>query len=90
MMFICRKGKDDYLIGATSKLGEEDPKLRIWKSKNNMVLSWLINSMTTEIGEIFLLYDTTQDIWEAATETYSHVENTSKLFEIESMLDDLR
>ena len=26
MMFIYGKGKDDYLIGATSKLGEEDPK----------------------------------------------------------------
>ena len=46
--------------------------------------------MTNEIGENFLLYDTAQDIQEASREAYSHVENTSELFEIESMLDDLR
>ena len=44
--------------------------------------------MNNEIGENFLLYDTTQEIWEAAREAYSHIENTSELFEIESILDD--
>ena len=58
MMFICRKGKDDYSTEATSKPGEEDPKFWILKSENNMVMSWLINSMTNEIGEKNLLHDT--------------------------------
>ena len=89
-MFICGKRKDDYLIGATSKPGEKEPKFWIWKSENNMVMSWLINFITNEIGENFLLYDTAQEIWEVAREAYSHIENTSKLFEIEGILDDLR
>ena len=55
-----------------------------------MVMFWLINSMTNEIGENFLLYNTAHDIWEAAKEAYSHVKNVSELFEIESMLDDLQ
>ncbi|KAL5553898.1 hypothetical protein UlMin_041299 [Ulmus minor] len=55
-----------------------------------MVMSWLINSMTTEVGESFLLYKTTKEIWEIARETYSSLENTSKLFEIETRLHDLR
>jgi len=55
-----------------------------------MVMYWLINSMNNEIGENFLLYDTVQEIWEATREAYSHFENTSELFEIESILDDLR
>ena len=53
-------------------------------------MSWLINSMVNEIGENFLLYDTAQEIWEAARQAYLHVENTSELFEIESLLDDLK
>ena len=53
-------------------------------------MSWLINSMVNEIGENFLLYATAQEIWEAAREAYSHVENTSELFEIESLLDYLK
>ena len=52
-------------------------------------MSWLINSMTNEIGENFLLYETAQKIWEAAREAYSYVENTSELFEIENLLHDL-
>jgi len=46
--------------------------------------------MTNEIGEKFLLYETTKKIWDAARETYSSSENTSKLFEIEAALHDLR
>ena len=45
-------------------------------------MSWLPNSMTNGIGENFLLYETAAEIWEAAREAYSHMENTSELFEI--------
>ena len=55
MMFISGKGRDDYLTRETNPLEKTDPQYKIWKSENNMVISWLINSMTTEIGENFLL-----------------------------------
>ncbi|CAL5384833.1 unnamed protein product [Camellia sinensis] len=46
--------------------------------------------MTNDIGENFLLYGTAKEIWEAAKETYSNNENTSELFEVESVLHDFR
>ena len=46
--------------------------------------------MMNEIGEKFLLYETAAEIWEATKEAYSHVENTSELFEIEYILHDQR
>ncbi|RVX00253.1 hypothetical protein CK203_026625 [Vitis vinifera] len=46
--------------------------------------------MTNDIGENFLLYGTTKEIWDAAKETYSNNENTSELFEVESVLHDFR
>jgi hypothetical protein len=54
-----------------------------------MVMSWLINSVTNEIGENFLLYETAKEIWDAARETYSSSENTSELFEIDAAMHDL-
>ena len=54
-----------------------------------MVMSWLINSMTNEIGENFLLYVTAKDIWDVAKETYSSFDNSSELFDVESILHDL-
>ena len=77
-------------MGAVNKPKEEEAQHWIWKAENNMLMSCLINSMNNEIGDNFLLYDITQEIWEAAREAYSHIENTSELFEIECILDDLR
>ena len=52
-------------------------------------MSWLINSMTNDIGENFLLYETAKEIWDAAKDTYSNNDNTSQLFGVESTLHDL-
>lgn len=90
MMFICGKGKDDYLNGVAAKPNKTDEKFKVWNAENNMVMSWLINSMTNDIGENFLLYGTAKEIWDAAKETYSNNENTLELFEVESVLHNFR
>ncbi|KAK2977630.1 hypothetical protein RJ640_020537 [Escallonia rubra] len=90
MMFISGKGKDDYLTGAASPPWKDDPSFRMWKTENNMVMSWLINTMDTEIGQNFLFYDTAYEIWMAAKETYSDNDNTAELFDIKGALHDLR
>lgn len=90
MMFICGKGRDDFLTGAAVAPHKTDPQYKTWKAANNMVMSWLMNSMTNEIGENFLLYETAKEIWDAVKETYFNNENTSLLFEVESILHDLR
>lgn len=90
MMFVSGKGKEDYLFGAATPPEEKDPKYKLWKAESNMVMSWLINSMTNEIGENFLLYGTAKEIWDAAKETYFNFDNSSELFAVESILHDLR
>ena len=84
------KGKDDYLTDAISTPPPEDPKYKVWKTKNSMVMLWLKNSMTNEIGEDFMLYQTAKEIWDVAKESYSDKDNTSKLFEIKGGLNDLK
>ncbi|KAI3470119.1 hypothetical protein Pfo_026782 [Paulownia fortunei] len=93
LMYICGKEKDEYLTGEVPILEKSDSQYRTWKTENHMVMSWLINSITAEVGENFLLYKTAhtaQEIWNAARETYSSSENTSELLEIETRLHDLR
>ena len=86
MVFIYEKGMDDHL---TSDVTKEDTKFKSWKSKNNMMMSWLINSMNNEIGENFMFKETIKEIWDAVRETYFDIENTTEFFEIKSMLHDL-
>ncbi|KAK2972923.1 hypothetical protein RJ640_015638 [Escallonia rubra] len=90
MMFISGKGKDDYLTGAASPPWKDDPSFRMWKTENNMAMSWLIKTMDTEIGQNFMFYDTAYEIWMAAKETYSDNDNTAELFDIKGALHDLR
>ncbi|XP_073290971.1 uncharacterized protein [Primulina huaijiensis] len=53
-------------------------------------MAWLINSMTQEISENFLLFQTAKEIWESVQDTFSCKDNTAELFEIEGLLHDLR
>lgn len=62
MMFICGKEKDEYLTSIAKSPAINDPKFRSWKAENNMVMSWLINSMNNDVGENFLLYETATEI----------------------------
>ena len=43
-MYICGRGKDDddYITGANMK---NDASYKTWFSENNMIMSWLTNSM---------------------------------------------
>ena len=55
-----------------------------------MVQSWLLNSMTTSIGEKFLLHQTAHEIRDGARHTYSNQANKAEAFEVEMRLHDLK
>ncbi|KAF7835374.1 Retrovirus-related Pol polyprotein from transposon TNT 1-94 [Senna tora] len=89
IMFITGKGKEDYLTNSI-KSQPDDPKFKTWNAKNQMVMSWLINSMDLEIGQDFMFSATAAEIWKAAKASCSDVENTAELFEIKGALHDLK
>lgn len=66
MMFVCGKGKEDYITGTAATPPMKDPKYKVWKSKTSMVMSWLINSITNNVGKDFMYYTTIKEIWDAA------------------------
>ncbi|RVW91107.1 hypothetical protein CK203_039906 [Vitis vinifera] len=53
LMFIRGKEKDDYITGASAAPETTTSTYKKWIAENNMVMSWLVNSMTADIGEIF-------------------------------------
>ncbi|XP_034696491.1 uncharacterized protein LOC117929247 [Vitis riparia] len=90
LMFIRGKEKDDYITGASAAPETTASTYKKWIAENNMVMSWLVNSMTPDIGENFLSFDTAKEIWDIAKETFSDKENTSEIIQIEGILHDLR
>ena len=58
LMFIRGKEKDDYITGASVAPETSARIYNRWMAENNMVMLWLVNLMTTNIGENFLLFYT--------------------------------
>ena len=65
------------------------PSLKPGKQKTAWVRSWLINSMNTEMGENFMYYKTAREMWDAVKRSYSNRENTSEIFRLKGILNDL-
>ncbi|RVW95017.1 Retrovirus-related Pol polyprotein from transposon TNT 1-94 [Vitis vinifera] len=51
LMFIRGKEKDDYITGASAAPETTASTYKKWIAENNMVMSWLVNSMTADIDK---------------------------------------
>ncbi|XP_028799427.1 uncharacterized protein LOC114754769 [Neltuma alba] len=86
-MFVRGRNKEIYLTKAPP--ASTDSQFATWCAENNLVMAWLINSMTADIGENYLLATTAKEIWDSAKATYSVTENTAALFQVKRQLHDL-
>ncbi|KAH9796154.1 retrovirus-related pol polyprotein from transposon RE1 [Citrus sinensis] len=89
-MVIRGRGKLGYLLGQKQRPDENDPAFQTWDAENSIVMAWLVNSMEPNIGQTYLFYQTTAELWEAVKETYSDLENSSQLFELRNMARNLK
>ena len=69
---------------------EDDPKFQMWDSENFMIISWLINSMESEIGQTYMFLPTAKQVWDVVVETYSDMENSAQVFEITNKIQELK
>ncbi|RVX00452.1 hypothetical protein CK203_024639 [Vitis vinifera] len=60
-LVIDGKDKIGYLTGEVTKPAERDPKFKTWRSKNSMIIAWLINSVEPALGKPFMFLPTTKD-----------------------------
>lgn len=87
LMFIRGKDKEHYLLNDPPLVTSAEYKA--WKAENNMVMAWLINSMTVEIGENYLLASSAKQIWDSTRKIFSVQENTAAILQIKRSLRDL-
>lgn len=80
------RGKLGYLTGEAKRPSKDDPMFRVWRSKNSLVMAWLLNSMETAIAKPNMFLPSVKDIWEAVRETYSNMKNSNQIFELKTKL----
>ncbi|ONI17066.1 hypothetical protein PRUPE_3G136000 [Prunus persica] len=60
----------------------DDPKYEDWFCKDQLVMSWLLNSMEPEVAEIFSFSNFAQHLWTAAKEMYGNKNIAAMIFQL--------
>nr|XP_033517232.1 uncharacterized protein LOC117281482 [Nicotiana tomentosiformis] len=63
MVSLSTRNKIGFIDGSYAKPVVNSPQYRQWDRCNNMVISWLINSLSPDIAESMQYSETTESIW---------------------------
>ncbi|CAB4303479.1 unnamed protein product [Prunus armeniaca] len=87
-------------LGGRSKLGfingnieapdVSSPNYESWLCKDQLVMSWLLNSMEQKVAEIFSFYKSSFHLWEAIKEMYGNQNNSTCVFQLKKDIASLQ
>ncbi|XP_060177713.1 uncharacterized protein LOC132607636 [Lycium barbarum] len=63
LISLLAKNKLGFIDGACSEPTQTDSTLKVWNRYNDMVTSWLLNSLSKDIADIVLYSKTAKDLW---------------------------
>ena len=89
-MLIRGKGKFGLIDGSIPQPEKTDPSYPAWEIQNSLVMTWLIQSMESQVAEIYLLYPTAKAIWEGIMRSFSDLEDSSQMFFLRTRARNLR
>ncbi|XP_070055588.1 uncharacterized protein [Nicotiana tomentosiformis] len=82
---LSARNKIGFIDGSCTKPPENSPQFKQWDRCNNMIISWLTNSLSPDIAESVQYSDTAESIWTQLNRRYGTV-NDTKVFEIKNEL----
>ncbi|KAH0993330.1 hypothetical protein GBA52_004813 [Prunus armeniaca] len=77
------RSKLGYINGKISAPNVDDPKYKDWLSKDQLVMSWILNSTEPQIAEIFSFSESAFHLWESIKEMYGHQNNAARVFQLQ-------
>ncbi|KAF8387898.1 hypothetical protein HHK36_026560 [Tetracentron sinense] len=90
-MALTAKNKIGFVNGSLPKPSDEsdsDPLSFSWCRCNNMLLSWLLNSVSKEIAASIIYIDSAADIWMDLQDRFSHL-NGPRVFQLQQTMSSL-
>ena len=72
----------DVYCGKRKSGDETDAAYPKWVEENIMVISWLLNSMTSNVRAVFLRLPTAHKVWDAVSQTYFVGKDASQMYEL--------
>ncbi|KAF8408467.1 hypothetical protein HHK36_007621 [Tetracentron sinense] len=89
VMALTAKNKIGFVDGCLTKpANSSDPLSSIWCRCNNMVLSWLLNSVSKEIAASIIYIDTAAEMWTDLHDRFSQ-HNGPRIFQLQKAISSL-
>lgn len=83
------KNKLGFVNGLISRPSGDDPLFSSWIRNNNIVISWILNSVSKEISASIIFSDSAYDIWNDLKERYQQA-NGPRIFQLRKKLMNLQ
>ena len=85
---LSMKNKSVFIDGSCVKPAENSPQARQWQRCDDMVTSWILNSLTKEIADSVEYVNNSCELWKELEDRYDQT-NGAKLYQIQKEIDDL-
>ncbi|XP_051147040.1 uncharacterized protein LOC127262416 [Andrographis paniculata] len=69
MRALIAKGKEGFITGEISKPNDATSAI-VWRKTDNMILQWILNSITSQLTDVFGYVSTNYELWELLKERY--------------------
>ena len=74
---------------------EDEPTKKVgkyvtWDEDNDIVMSWIMNSVEPHIADGLIYYNTAKQMWDNLRDTYSQETNVSRILQVEQEIYNLQ
>ncbi|KAH0679196.1 hypothetical protein KY284_020281 [Solanum tuberosum] len=88
LISLSTKNKLGFINGTCKKPEEDAPLFEQWRRCNDMVLAWLLNSLSREIAESVIYSQTAEDLWNELEQRYGQTDG-AKMFQLQRELNNI-
>lgn len=88
MIALSAKNKVGFIDGTHKEPTSISPDFKLWNRRNDMVLSWMLNSLSKEIADSVIYSKTTKDLWKELEDKFGQ-SNETQIYHLQKELSDL-
>ncbi|KAH0650535.1 hypothetical protein KY284_030447 [Solanum tuberosum] len=88
LISLSAKNKLGFINGICKKPQDDAPLIEQWRRCNDMVLAWLLNSLSREIAESVIYSQTAEDLWNELEQRYGQTDG-AKMFQLQRELNNI-
>ena len=84
------RSKLGFIDGSLPAPGVTSPEYGGWLCKDQLVMSWLLNSMERKIAEIFSYSESSLTLWTTVKEMYGNQNNSARIFQLKKDISSVQ